>query len=140
MCGCLLLVTGAAAGAEQFDAASIAVETLQSRDFDRISDMRLLRASLAVIQDIGFQVTEAETEPGLIVAQSPGSVGGYSGHVLTVSLSPVTGEDSQYRLRLSATPNYPPARGNPAQGDYTDFYQAFFTHLDRELFRQRSSP
>ena len=31
MCGCLLLVTGAAAGAEQFDAASIAVETLQSR-------------------------------------------------------------------------------------------------------------
>jgi hypothetical protein len=126
--------------AEQFDPASIAAETLQTRNFDKTPEIRLLRACLAVLQDIGFQVTEAETEPGLVVAQSPGSIGRYAGYALTASTSPVPGEQGSYRLRLSIAPDFASARGKPVHGDHVEFYQAFFTHLDRELFRQRSSP
>ncbi len=133
LCLCLAALSATAGGGEQFDAKSISHSTWQSREFEQTGRAALLQASLQVIQDIGFQVTEAAPEPGLLVAQSHAA-----GHVLTLSLTPVPGEADSYRVRLSMAAHRSDREvrkhGRP---DYGDFYQDFFNHLQRELFRGR---
>ena len=134
LCFCLSALSATVVCAEKFDAKSVGQSTWQSRDFEDTSAPELLHASILVIQDIGLQVTEAALEPGLLVAQSHAG-----GHVLTLSLIPVAGEQGNYRVRLSMAAHRSEREvrkhGRP---DYGDFYQDFFTHLNREIFRGRS--
>lgn len=70
----LLLLIGMA-GCDQIpvDAFVLAPQSLQqrqveSRRFDGISETDLLAASAGVLQDLGFNIEESETELGLVVA------------------------------------------------------------------------
>jgi hypothetical protein len=136
---CLLAVAGKVSGAGEFDATSVGDEAWQSREFEQTSMTQLLRASLQVVQDIGFQVSEAEREPGLLVAQSRGPGTPDAGHVLTVSVTPVRGEGDRFRVRASMAAHRSERQlSRYGQPDYGDFHQAFFNHLQRELFRSRS--
>jgi hypothetical protein len=135
----LLLCVALDSMAVEFSTIRVAEEDRQSRVYANATDLALLRASLAVIQDIGFQVTEVERSAGLIVALSPLAAGGNQGHSLTVNLVAVHGSGQRFRVRASMARccNAPTGRDSGA-GDYTDFYQDFFNHLRRELFRERS--
>ena len=138
---CLLMLslgTGMAWG-EDFTATTVAAEMQQSRDFENIEGRQLLHACLAVIQDIKFQVTETEVNPGLIVAESPPFSHNRVGHSLTVSLRQLPGREHRYRVLLSAAvQNLGAASSTPVQPDYINFYQDFFSQLQHELFKQRS--
>ncbi len=138
---CLLMLslgTGMAWG-EDFTATTVAAEMQQGRDFENTDVRQLLHACLAVIQDIKFQVTETEVNPGLIVAESPPFSHNRFGHVLTVSLRQLPGREHSYRVLLSAAAQNLGSNSNaPAQPDYSNFYQDFFTQLQNELFKQRS--
>lgn len=52
----------------QLPAASLDVRQLQTRRFAAIDESQLLAASAGVLQDLGFNLDESETELGLIVA------------------------------------------------------------------------
>lgn len=129
---CLLLVcSGATAHAGNFAATTIAGDMIQSRDFDGFGSKELLQSCLAVLQDIKFQVTESELEPGLIVAQaSPALIS----PTLSISLQP-NGTGNSYQVRLSAAVHGPQPQAQP---DFTDFYQGFFQQLQQELFELRN--
>jgi hypothetical protein len=138
---CLLIFcfdTGMAWG-EDFAANTVAAEMHQSRNFENIENRQLLHACLAVIQDIKFQVTETEVNPGLIVAESPQLSHNRLGHSLTVSLRQLPGRENSYRVLLSAAvQNIGAAYSTPVQPDYINFYQDFFSQLQQQLFKQRS--
>ncbi len=55
---------------EALDISQVTVEQrrLQSRMFDTPDESRVLSASAAVLQDLGFNIDESETDLGLIVA------------------------------------------------------------------------
>jgi hypothetical protein len=126
--------------AESFEPADPAAAVLQTRTYQNTNADELLRASLAVVQDIRFLVTESETAPGLIVAiESPRGWGQAIGpHTLTLNLQQVSDIDNRFQIRLSlAHPVKSSARDlDPAF--YSDFYQDFFKHLDRNLFNRRT--
>jgi hypothetical protein len=135
----LLILAASNSVAAEFPNLRVAEEDQQTRVYANTTDLMVLRASLAVIQDIGFQVTEVERSAGVIVALSPVAAGGSQGHSLTVNLVPVQGHAQRFRVRASmASCCVTPAGGNSGAGDYTDFYQDFFNHVRLELFRQRS--
>jgi hypothetical protein len=52
----------------QLSQAALAERQLQTRRFEHIGETELLRASAAVLQDIGFNLDESEADLGLIVA------------------------------------------------------------------------
>ena len=58
----------------QMPAASVDVRQVQTRRFEQISETQLLAASAGVLQDLGFNIDESETELGLIVASKRQSV------------------------------------------------------------------
>jgi hypothetical protein len=60
--------TAPPARAMQLPAASLDVRQLQTRRFADIEEAALLAASAGVLQDLGFNLDESETELGLIVA------------------------------------------------------------------------
>jgi len=131
---CLQSTTGLA---EEFDVRDGADEQLQSRQFDIDDPQVLLRACLAVIQDIKFHVTESELQPGLLVAESrpPAS------QTLTVSLLELPDHRQGYRVRLSMSgASALRTFGKARPVDYTNFYQDFFNHLNRELFQELQIP
>ena len=126
---------------EDFNAIQVAAEVQRSREFAVRSSLEVLHGCLAVIQDIRFHVTETEVEPGLIVAQSPGALGYYTGHVLTASVQPVTGSDNSFQVRLSMTAQHArPDKRKLKHADYSSFYQDFFARLNLELFREGGLP
>lgn len=125
------------ASAEEFLAVDGADEQLQSRRYEVRDPKLLLQASIAILQDIRYQVTQSEVGPGLLVAQAPfGSC--RCSRSLTISIQEVTGRKDSYQVRLTASSAKNSTRfsGN-AEPDITDFYQDFFTHLDKELFKER---
>lgn len=134
LCLLLILCQALSAHAEEFAASSVARQELQSRDFNHIDARSLLLAGLAVVQDIKFQVTESQLKPGLLVAQS--GQHGLSSPVLTISVRQVPGKTAAYRVSLSAAIH---TAGTTNLMDSSDFYQDFFTQLQRELFKQRTS-
>lgn len=120
--------------AQEFNVKDGADAQQQRRQFEIDDPEALLRACLAVIQDINFHVTESELQPGLVVAESrpPGS------HTLTVSLLALPKRTQGYRVRLSMSVGSTARKNGKAEPpDYTNFYQDFFKHLDRELFKER---
>lgn len=58
----------------QLPASSLDVRQLQTRRFAQIDEAQLLAASAGVLQDLGFNLDESETELGLIVASKRQSV------------------------------------------------------------------
>ena len=135
LCGLLLIAGGSRPLAEEFAVNSVADSVWQSRDFEQATATQLLRAGLQVIQDIGFQVTEAEMAPGLLVAHSYRN----AGHVLTASVTPIPGEEHSFRVRLTLAAHRSERQQRKyGEPDYGDFYQDFFNHLNRGLFRSRS--
>lgn len=127
-----LLVAGARA--EDFSVKNGADAALQSRVFDNREPVELFPACIAILLDINFQISEADFSSGLIVADRGGDFySNYHGrkHVITVHLSKVPERSNSTRVRLSAI--HP---GGPGP-DYSQFYQDFFAHLDRELFREQ---
>jgi hypothetical protein len=135
LCGWLLIAGGSRPLAEEFAVNSVADSVWQSRDFEQVTATQLLRAGLLVIQDMGFQVTEAEMAPGLLVAHSYRN----AGYVLTASVVPIPGEDHGVRVRLTmAAHRSELERHKSGEPDYGEFYQGFFNHLNSELFRSRS--
>jgi hypothetical protein len=134
----MITLGGGAAQAEDFTATSMAPEMPQSRNFENTTAQELLRACLAVIQDIKFHVTETGVTPGLIVAEFPGVGGQHFGDTLTISLKQLPGAQNGFQVRLSvAAQNLISNYSNPQNPAYSDFYQDFFAHLNRELFKER---
>ena len=139
---CALLLTGGAGSslAADFSPVDGAAEQLQSRRY-QVEDSRvLLQASLAILQDIRYTVTRSELQPGLLVAKAP-SQGCRCNRHLTISIEELPGKSFQVRLTAASTrigTIRQQFNGDlePEELDYTDFYQDFFTHLDRELFRE----
>lgn len=141
LAGAMLLAGGANTGlAAEFTPVDGAAEQLQSRRY-QVEDARLLlQASLAILQDIRYTVTKSELEPGLLVAQAPWQGCRCNRH-LTISVEALPAKGFQVRLTAAST-RIGTVRQNfngdlePEALDYTDFYQDFFTHLDRELFKE----
>jgi hypothetical protein len=52
----------------QMSDSALQVRRLQTRRFDDIDEEKLLAASAGVLQDLGFNLDESETELGLVVA------------------------------------------------------------------------
>ena len=138
----LLLLAGTCAPAgwaEDFTPLTTADEQVQSRRYEADESGILLRASLAVLQDIRFLVTRSEVDPPLLVAKAPWRSCACD-LSLTISVQPVGGQHNVYQVRLTASePPKPMLFGMLKPVDRADFYQDFFTHLDRELFKRRPS-
>jgi hypothetical protein len=139
---CALLLSGGAGDSPAADFSPVdgAAEQLQSRRY-QVEDARvLLQASLAILQDIRYAVTKSELEPGLLVAKAPWQGCRCNRH-LTISVEELPEEGFQVRLTAASTrigTIQQQFNGDlePEALDYTDFYQDFFTHLDRELFKE----
>ena len=58
----------------QLSGPALQERQLQTRRFDDISEEKLLAASAGVLQDLGFNLDESETELGLVVASKRRSV------------------------------------------------------------------
>jgi len=56
------------ADALQLSPESIKIRQLQTRTFDTNDEKKILSASAAVLQDLGFNISESESKLGLIVA------------------------------------------------------------------------
>lgn len=125
------------AHAEPFDPVDLADESLQTRTFEVADPTELLRAALAVIQDLKFFVTDAGVEPGLITATTTGCRCGVEGS-LTVSAT-VAGPGS-VRVRVTLSESERVASRRRAELDDSLFYQNFFTHLSRARTRQEHMP
>lgn len=122
--------------ATEFPPVDGAAEQVQSRRYDVDDPRLLLQACLAVLLDIRYQVTRSEVEPGLLVAQAPWD-SCYCNRSLTISLHPDPERTGSFRVRLTAaSPTTSVLFVELKQPDYTDFYQDFFSHLDRELFKE----
>lgn len=65
LAGCALQVPR---DALQLPADAAAMRSLQTRRFDGLDEGRMLAASTAVLQDLGFTIDEGETSFGLVVA------------------------------------------------------------------------
>ena len=125
-----------ATAGEDFEPVDGAAGQMQSRRYAVEDSLRLLRASLAVLQDIRYMVTETEVDPGLIVAQGT-SPRCYCQQTLTVSVQPAPEGEVGHVLRLTATQPSSPlfwVRA-PEEGDLA-LHGDFFAHLDRELHRE----
>lgn len=134
---CLLATGQQSAAADKFDAIDGAAEQLQSRRYEVKDPVILLRASLAILQDIRYQITQSEVEPGLLVAEAPFR-SCWCKRSVTISVQAAQGRTDNYRVRITASSavedNFFISQEQP---DYTDFYQDFFAQLDRELFKER---
>jgi len=137
----LLLLVSAPLGALELGPTDPATSAVQTRTFEQTDSTTLIRSCLAIIQDIRFQVIETESSPVLLVAASPGAGTGAGQETLTISLRESATAAGSYSIRLSLAS--PWIAQNPGTGqsnaDIT-FYQNFFTHLRRELFREASLP
>ena len=140
LCSAILLtIASVGSRAESFEAADLADESPQTRTLHDGDAELVLRATLSVIQDLKFFVTEAELEPGLIVATVPGCRFD-CGATLTISLNASRLRPEDVRVRVSLEKLDDNVFGQARERDYNHFYQNFFTHLDRTLFRLRSTP
>jgi hypothetical protein len=88
---------------------------VQTRRFDRIDESRMLEASTAVLQDLGFTIDEGETSLGLIVASKERTAvndaevaGAYLLTMLSIvalaPAAPVYAKRQQIRVALTVSP------------------------------------
>lgn len=138
-CCCLLVnVTMQAAQAVELDPVDLSDRSVQSRLFEQVRRKDLVSACLSVIQDIEFHVVETESEPAVIVANSFGT----RHYSLTIHLQP-TGEDPddyQVRLMLDSALLHTGKSNLPGlSSTEINFYQDFFTHLNKVYFTERAT-
>jgi len=122
--------------ADSFDPVDLADESLQTRTFEAADPDELLRAALAVIQDLKFFVTDVSDAPGLITATTAGCLCRGTGS-LTVTTAAAGPDAVRVRVTLSEPDGASPRR---AGTDDSLFYQNFFTHLSRAQTRQEHTP
>ena len=110
---------------------ALAQRQLETRRFDTSDELRLLRASLMVLQDEGFQLDEMESDLGVVTATRSGQPG------ITVSLVSrrVTGNDDSVAVRVTFQHGY-------AGGRLTDatIYQEFFARLSKAVSLEAQTP
>jgi hypothetical protein len=136
-CSMLICAVMQAAQATEFDPVDLNAESLQSRRFEQVGLEDLVSACLSVVQDIGFQVVETESAPAVIVANAQGR--GF--YTLTINVQP-TGDDAgvyRIRLMLDSLSRNAGKSGQPRDSAAeADFYQNFFSHLNKTYFRERA--
>lgn len=49
--------------------SSLENRTMQSRIYDELTEEQILSASVAILQDFGFTISETETDLGLVVGE-----------------------------------------------------------------------
>jgi hypothetical protein len=108
---CALVVSGAGCapyiprGALELSPESLSERQLQTRRFETSDEMRLLQASLGVLQDLGFNIDESESRLGLIVASKDRDASDPAVVVGTIALGVLVGESLPYektqRIRAS---------------------------------------
>jgi hypothetical protein len=83
---------------------SMQLRQLQTRRIDGISEKNLLNASVGVLQDLGFEIDEAETKLGLIVASKDRSAftpSQLAGAIALALLGVQTSVDKTQKIRVS---------------------------------------
>ena len=136
LCSVLISVAVPTARAANFDPVDLNEASLQSRKFEGVRLNVLVNACFMVIQDIGFHVVETESEPVVIVANAQGR----GAFTLTVNLQSVDEDTDSYRVRLMLNSPVPHLGWLGQSGDLSDeanFYQDFFSHLDKTYFTER---
>ncbi len=89
----------------QLSPESLAERQIQMRRFDTANEKKVLAASAAVLQDLGFQLDESETDLGLVVGSKIRSAVNAGQIVGAVVLAALTGAiiptDRQQKMRAS---------------------------------------
>lgn len=102
----------------QFQPDTLANRQMQSRKYDIKSEKELLSASLHVLQDMGFNLDEAATPLGVIVAsknRDASDAGQIAGAIILAALFRVpTNYDKEQKIRASLVTK-PAATNNPIQ-------------------------
>jgi hypothetical protein len=118
----ILVIAGCATGVPQ-DALRLSPETLerrqmQTRRFDGIPETEILSACAAVLQDLGFNLDESETELGVLVASKQRSARD-ARQVATALLLEIIGWDMEIdeKQKIRASLVTRPAGGNPQDND-----------------------
>ena len=118
----MLVIDGCATGVPQ-DALRLSPETLeqrqmQTRRFDGIPETEILSACAAVLQDLGFNLDESETELGVLVASKKRSARD-ARQVATALLLEIIGWDMEIdeKQKIRASLVTRPAGGNPQDND-----------------------
>ncbi|MDH3474023.1 MAG: hypothetical protein OEM59_10045 [Rhodospirillales bacterium] len=169
--GVAILLLGAAGCANRIpeDALQLSPESLQrrqaqSRYFDTRDEVAILSASAAVLQDLGFNLDESETELGLIVAskrRDATEVGQVVGAVVIAALlgtRVVTDDEQKIRVSLVTKPSGAERERITVRitfqrfiwdsdGDLSrveaiddpEIYQNFFTKLAKSVFLEANS-
>ncbi len=139
---------------------SLARRQLQTRLFDTKDEKRLLGASAAVLQDLGFNLDESETDLGVVVAskeRDATEAGQVVRHIVLAILGVYTEVDKVQKIRVSLV-----TRSHGESGDRTavratfqrmvwnergqvsktepldepKLYQEFFDKLSKSVFLQ----
>jgi hypothetical protein len=97
---------------------------METRRFDTSDELKLLRASLTVLQDEGFQLNEMESALGVITATRPGP----PGYSISLVSRRVKRDGSTVVVRVTFHAGY--ARGRVRQ---SSVYQVFFTRLSEAV-------
>ncbi|MCX2980855.1 hypothetical protein EYC98_08205 [Halieaceae bacterium IMCC14734] len=142
-CGLLVTLSSiTVAAAPDFEPRDMSATALQSRTFEGVDEQQLARATLSVIQDLKFLVTETEAAPLTLVARSPGPRFSQESRTLTVSLRalPTERDGASLRLDLAAVAPAESIWRRPPLDTRADFYQAFFAALADTLHRQGVLP
>jgi hypothetical protein len=135
---CCLLVNFMmqAARAAEFEPVDLSDTSVQSRLFEQVSRKDLVSACFSVIQDIEFHVVETEFEPAVIVANSFGT----RHYSLTINLQPTGEEPNNYLVRLMLDSALLRESDVPGlSSTEINFYQDFFSHLNKAYFTKRAT-
>lgn len=112
-----------------FKPVSLEQRQLESQTFEADDEIAVLKTCTTVLQDNGFQVIEAESSLGLIVASKTKMVNGMLGSVgVTVVTRPVQKRSGGVGVRV--TFHSTSVVNDPA------IYQEFFKRLSKALFME----
>lgn len=159
----LFLVSGCAmklpADALQLSPESLKIRQLQTRTFDTNDERKILSASAAVLQDLGFAISESETKLGLITASKQrtavegGQVAGavavaiLTGQVMHIDKAqtirvclvtrPVGGKNNSINVRVTFQRVVVNTAGRVTKNEAVideEIYQQFFEKLSQSVF------
>ncbi len=92
-------------GAFELSPESLTQRRLQTRRFETSEELRLLQASLNVLQDLGFNIDESESRLGLIVASKNRDATDTTMVIGAIAIGALVGQDISYettqRIRAS---------------------------------------
>ena len=159
-----LIITGCAPQIPE-DALKLSPETLeqrtlQTRKYEGISEKKLLAASVGIIQDLGFDLDESETDLGVVVGSKNRDASEVGQMIVSILLASLTGTvtpvDKEQKIRVALVIR-PATEDNDkshfirisfqrivwnTQGDISkiesinepEIYQQFFSSLSKSVF------